>query len=469
MISRTNAFQLTAFILFVPMNCVLFYNISKMPQVKCVNKMSVSLWHTGVEISRAFSPESSSDSGNETNSSEMTESSELVAAQKLSEAHLRLYVATTEGYHTLTEEKTEFPVTRYEDGTALAIQHDPQETQGEEEEEEKKKEEGAKSSGVSSTQILYSERGEMEPETMETKSPSDYFSKLHMGSLMSKQPGKHSDPEGRSQGDTSDSREKQNSKVHSNRGEPPKYNAIVRESPYMNQFQLGRTPYPYREKPPRYHQPPENKMADNLSPDCVSDSQASHSDRGTIKGDKQDSNERSLRLDSHSRSPAKVPHSSEEANLPSSDPQQQQTRVPSAEQDVTRLHEYHLSKRMSLLQGSEGIHSLQSSQCSSIDAGCSSGSSSCVTPMDSPLCTGENMHLLSESSLKGLGYISGEEKAYGTQGQGTQQGKARHQTIDPTLLRKIHAATSAEPGFGTIRGDGCHRMPKIKETTGTTK
>ncbi|XP_038862534.1 FERM and PDZ domain-containing protein 4, partial [Salvelinus namaycush] len=420
---------------------------------------------TGIEISRAFSPESSSDSGNETNSSEMTESSELVAAQKLSETHLRLYVATNEGYHTLTEEKIEFPVTRYEDGTALAIQHDPQET---EEEEEKKKEEGATSSGVSSTQILYSERGEMEPETMETKSPTDYFSKLHMGSLMSKQPGKHSDPEGRIQGDTSDSREKRNSKVHSNRGEPPKYNAIVRESPYMNQFELGRTPYPYREKPPRYHRPPENKVANNLSPDCVNDSQASLSDRVTIKGDKQDWDERSQQLEA-SHSHAKDPHSTQEANLPSSDRQQQQSRIPSAEQDVTRLYEYHLSKHMPSLQSSEGVHSLQSSQCSSIDASCSTGSSRCVTPMDSPLCAGENMHLLSECSLKGMGHMSWEEKAYGTQGQATQQGKARHQTMDPTLLRKIHAATSAEPGFGTVRGDDCHRMPKIKETTACTQ
>ncbi|XP_031656960.1 FERM and PDZ domain-containing protein 4-like [Oncorhynchus kisutch] len=421
---------------------------------------------SGIELSRAFSPESSSDSGNETNSSEMTESSELVAAQKLSETHLRLFVATTEGYHTLTEEKIELPVTQYEDGKALAIQHDPQETQGEEEEEEeKKKEEGAKSPGVSSTQIIYSERGEMEPETMETKSPTDYFSKLHMGSLMSKQPGKHSDPEGRIQGDTSDSREKQNSKVHSNRGEPPKYNAIVRESPYMNQFELGRTPYPYREKPPRYHRPPENKVANNLSPDCVNDSQASLSGRVTIKGDKQDWNERSHWLDAESHSHAKDPHSTQEANLPSSDRQQQQSRIPSAEQDVTRLYEYHLSKHMPSLQSSEGVHSLQSSQCSSIDAGCSTGSSRCVTPRDSPLCAGENMHLLSECSLKGMGHMNWEEKAYGTQGQATQQGKARHQTMDPTLLRKIHAATSAEPGFGTVRGDDCHRMPKIKETT----
>ena len=70
--------------------------------------MFVFLWYTGVEISRAFSPESSSDSGNETNSSEMTENSELAAAQKLSENSLRMFVATAEGYQTLAEEKTDF-------------------------------------------------------------------------------------------------------------------------------------------------------------------------------------------------------------------------------------------------------------------------------------------------------------------------------------------------------------------------
>ncbi|KAG5833189.1 hypothetical protein ANANG_G00273230 [Anguilla anguilla] len=64
----------------------------------------------GVAISRGFSPESSSDSGNETNSSEMTESSELTAAQRLSGDSMRLFLATAEGYQPLLEEKTEFPV-----------------------------------------------------------------------------------------------------------------------------------------------------------------------------------------------------------------------------------------------------------------------------------------------------------------------------------------------------------------------
>lgn len=117
---------------------------------------------------------------------------------------------------------------------------------------------------------------------------------------------------------------------------------------------------------------------------------------------------------------------------------------------------------MSSIQ-SEGVHSLQSSQCSSIDAGCSTGSSSCVTPMDSPLCATDNMHVLTESSLKGLSYVTAEERAYGPPGQG----KVSH-PMDPTLLRKIHAATSAEPGLGITR-DGSHRIAKIKETTGKTK
>nr|4WNG_B Chain B, FERM and PDZ domain-containing protein 4 [Homo sapiens] len=36
---------------------------------------------------------------------------------------------------------------------------------------------------VPSKQLLHSDHMEMEPETMETKSVTDYFSKLHMGSV----------------------------------------------------------------------------------------------------------------------------------------------------------------------------------------------------------------------------------------------------------------------------------------------
>uniref|UniRef100_A0A8P4JX81 FERM and PDZ domain containing 4 n=1 Tax=Dicentrarchus labrax TaxID=13489 RepID=A0A8P4JX81_DICLA len=407
---------------------------------------------TGVEISRAFSPESS-DSGNETNSSEMTESSELATAQRHSENHLRMHVAMAEGYHAVNEEKTE--VTAPSDGGAAAMQYNPQERQEEE----------AKSSAVTSSQIFHSDGGEMEPETMEIKSVSEYFTKMHMGSVMSRQRGKQREAESRIQADTCESSDRSHVTQDSAKEEPPhlvgKYNAFtVRDSYYMNQLDLGRTHFKDRHQIWQ-QRVPGNKMAENLSPECGNDSLASHANRLTVKGEKQDSDERSQHLNAHLSSPAKGPVPTE-GDSTSQDNEQQQMKIAPSEQDVTRLYEYHVSKRMSSIQ-SEGVHSLQSSQCSSIDAGCSTGSSSCVTPMDSPLCATDNMHVLSESSLKGLSYVTAEERAYGPPGQG----KVGH-PMDPTLLRKIHAATSAEPGFGITR-DGSHRMPKIKETTGKTK
>lgn len=416
------------------------------------NEIFVSVCYTGVEISRAFSPESS-DSGNETNSSEMTESSELTTAQRHSENHPRMHVVLTEGYHAMSEEKAEITGT-INSGTA-AMQYNSQEHQEEE----------GKSSAISS-QIFHSDGGEMEPETMEIKSVSDYFSKMHMGSVISRQRGKQREAESRLQGDACKSSDKSYvSSQDLGKEEPPhlvgKYNTFtVRDSYYMNQLDLGRTHL--KERPQKWQQRvPENKMAEHLSPECVNDSQASHADRLTAKGEKQDSVERSQQLNPQLCSLAKGPLSAE-GDAAAPDNIQQQFKIPSTEQDVTRLYECHLSKRMSSIQ-SEGIHSLQSSQCSSIDAGCSTGSSSCVTPMDSPLCVTDNMHVLSESSLKGLSYVTSEERAYGHPGQG----KVGH-TMDPTLLRKIHTATSAEPGLGITR-DGGHRIAKIKETTGKTK
>ncbi|XP_021177519.2 FERM and PDZ domain-containing protein 4 isoform X3 [Fundulus heteroclitus] len=393
---------------------------------------------TGVQISRAFSPESS-DSGNETNSSEMTESSELAAAQRHSENHLRMHAAMTEGYRATNEEKAEACAT------------------GDENPEE------AKSSAVASSQIFHSDGGEMEPDTMEIKSVSEFFSKMHMGSLMSRQRGKQREAESSIQGDTCSSSEKSNSASQdSAKQEPPhlvgKYNAFtVRDSYYMNQLDLGRTHC--KERQQKWQQRAQgSKMAENLAPECASDSQASHTDRLTAKGENPDSDERNQQLNAHLVSQSKGPFPAESDGT-SQDNKQKQIKLSQSEQDVSRMYEFHVSKRMSSIQ-SEGIHSLQSSQCSSIDAGCSTGSSSCVTPMDSPLCATDTMHVLSESSLKGMSYAAGaEEKPYGSTGQG----KAGH-PIDPTLMRKIHAATSAEPGFGSS-----HKMPKIKETTACTK
>ncbi|XP_074550555.1 FERM and PDZ domain-containing protein 4-like isoform X2 [Halichoeres trimaculatus] len=403
---------------------------------------------TGVEISRAFSPDSS-DSGNETNSSEMTESSELATAQRHSDNHLRLHVALTEGYHAGNDEKREASG----GGGVGAMQYNPQDHQ----------EEDAKSPAVASSQIFHSDGGEMEPETMEIKSVSEYFTKMHMGSVMSRQKGKQREAESRTQGETTESSDRAHPTMEDSAKEEfphlvGKYNAFtVRDSYYMNQLDLGRTHFKDRHQ--KWQQrAPGNKMAESLSPDCVNDSQASHAERLTVKGEKQDSDERGQQSDAHARSPSRGPTEGDAA----APDNEQQIKTQPSEQDVTRLHEYHLSKRMSSIQ-SEGVHSLQSSQCSSIDAGCSTGSSSCVTPMDSPLCATDNMHVLSESTLKGLGYANTEERAYGPLGQG----KVGH-PIDPTLLRKIHAATSAEPGL-RVTAEGSHRMPKIKETTACTQ
>lgn len=369
----------------------------------------------------------------------MTESSELVAAQRHSESHPRMHAAMPQGYLAINEEKTE---------GSTGDEH-----------------QGAKSSAVASSQIFHSDGGEMEPETMEIKSVSEYFTKMHMGSLMSRQKGKQRETEIGIQGDTCHSSDQSHmTSPDSAKEEPPhlvgKYNAFtVRDSYYMNQLDLGRTHCKDRHQ--KWQQrAPGNKMAENLAPECANDSQASHADRLTAKAEKQDLDERSQQLNARLFSPSKGPFPAE-SDAASQDIKQKQIKPPQSEQDVPRLYEYHVSKRMSSIQ-SEGVHSLQSSQCSSIDAGCSTGGSSCVTPMDSPLCATDNMHVLSDTSLKGLSYVAAEEKPYGP-----ALGKASH-PLDPTLLRKIHAATSAEPGFGSARDTG-HRVPKMKETTGKTK
>lgn len=418
--------------LYLIQNCNIFY---------VVNEIYVSVWYTGVEISRAFSPESS-DSGNETNSSEMTESSELTIAQRHSDTHLRMHLAMThEGYHAVHEGKAEAPAANSAISVGMQFrQQDHQEEEG-------------KSTAVASSQMFHSDGGEMEPETMEIKSVSEYFTKMHMGSLMSRQRGR---PESRLQVETCEASDRSHAAPQDvAKEEPPhlvgKYNAFtVRDSYYMNQLDLGRTHL--KERQQKWQQRlPANKMADGLSPECVNESQGSHA----AKGDKQDSGERIQHSNAQLRSPCKGPGCGD-GNL--QDATLQQGKIQQSEQDSSR----HVGKRMSSIQ-SEGAHSLQSSQCSSIDAGCSTGSSSCVTPMDSPLCTTDNMHVLTESSLKGLGYAAAEDRAYGPSGPG----KVGH-PIDPTLLRKIHAATSAEPGLGMAR-EGSHRMAKIKETTGKTK
>uniref|UniRef100_A0AAV2K170 FERM and PDZ domain-containing protein 4 n=1 Tax=Knipowitschia caucasica TaxID=637954 RepID=A0AAV2K170_KNICA len=78
-----------------------------------------------------------------------------------------------------------------------------------------------------------------------------------------------------------------------------------------------------------------------------------------------------------------------------------------------------------------------------------------------PVASSQIFHSDGESAVKGVGYGAGEEKSF------PGMFKAGH-PMDPTLLRKIHAATSAEPGFSITR-DGTPRTAKIKETTACTQ
>ncbi|XP_036401542.1 FERM and PDZ domain-containing protein 4-like isoform X2 [Megalops cyprinoides] len=427
---------------------------------------------SGVALSRAFSPESSSDSGNETNSSEMTENSELAAAQKLSESSMRLLVATTEGYQPLLEEKTEFPVSPCEGDSVLKMPHN---LPGRQEAE-------AQSAAVPSKQILHSDDIEMEPETMETKSVTDYFSKMQMGTLMTcngKRREKAGEAEPRGPFDTNTTGKRQIKMANPN-GEDQhlagKYNTFTaRDAHRMSHFDQERTSF--REKSQRWQALSENAAAESQTlgqlsaPSPLREPRVGRPDlkeaeqlAGGHCSASRTGKEESVHADAPLISSAKEPISSEQASFASEE--QQQAKPSPAAQPVPRLCEYHLAKRISSLQ-SEGHHSLQSSQCSSLDAGCSTGSSSCATPMDSPLCSSENKLLLSEASLKGLGHIGGEEKAHSTASH-TPQGKDLHPNADPALLRKmlpnLHNTNISDPVLSTVR-EGCHRMPKIKETT----
>ncbi|XP_026126876.1 FERM and PDZ domain-containing protein 4-like isoform X3 [Carassius auratus] len=358
---------------------------------------------SGVEISRSFSPESSSDSGNETNSSEMTESSELAAAQKLSENSLKMLVATAEGYQSLAEEETEFRLVPCEVRASL---------------------DDSQSAAVAN---LCSDHFEMEPETMETKSLTDYFNKMHRDIMMGMPQGKLKEQDdGMKLSAQAEARQMNITESEDLVGMYNNFNGL--DSQRSGPFDLERMSYAFQESNQRLLMILNNKSEEHVYSEVVGDGGPLHADRVMQKASLKDS------TDLNTSSPAKEQFMTERARN-----EHQQSKAASSEQEVTRLYEYHLSKRMSSLQN-EGIHSLQSSQCSSIDAGCSTGSSSSVTPMDSPLCTVDSVHLHGESSLKGLGYPN--------------------QSVDGTFSRKHHGQAGQESGR-----EGCQRLPKIRETT----
>ncbi|KFP01577.1 FERM and PDZ domain-containing protein 4, partial [Calypte anna] len=427
--------------------------------------------NSGVAILRAYSPESSSDSGNETNSSEMTESSELAAAQKQSENTARMFLTTSEGYQPLVEEQTEFPIAKNQTGGPGMKPSQP--LAGRQAAE-------LQSKVVPSKQILHSDNMEMEPETMETKSVTDYFSKLHMGSVVysctSKRKNKMTDSEVKAPSDGSATVKKQQGtkKAETDEDLKAKFGTLsARDSQRLSTFNVERTAFRQR------WYAADDGAADKPSPEtgngktfprvpALGKTETECKDEVDPEVDQDDTSRLSqgenFLSDMTSVSSAKDLNDAEDTDLSADD---HPSKLPEAEQGVARLCEYHLAKRMSSLQ-SEGHFSLQSSQCSSVDAGCSTGSSTCATPVESPLCTSDVKHIISDPSMKGIAYIPADERAAILPNHGTTY-KDLHQQPEAVCHRMpvpvVHAAINAEPLFGTLR-EGCHRIPKIKETTG---
>lgn len=357
--------------------------------------VSILFLPTGPGISRAFSPESSSDSGNETNSSEMTESSEQTAGHRLSENAMRLLVATTEGYQPLQEEKTEFPVSPCTRGSIPKPPRSPL----------RRKDLAVQSTAVPSKHNLPSSNNpETVPDAKADKSLGKYLVKSHSSTLLNT--GKRLKAiatEGR--------------RIKKNKDAPGKYNTFSgRESNRRRQLVV-------KEFCERFQSPIENESTGSQVAE-------SHGSREDLTG-------------SNSSLPTNKLQDTEQTQICKDD----QQILPPLRQGVARLCEYHLAKRISSLQN-EARSSLQSSQCSSLDVGGSTGSSASATPVDSPLGATDCKSSFSGSSSSLL-----------------LTSRDLHPHADSALLRKmlpnVHPPGSNPPLSA--------RPSKIKETTGTAR
>uniref|UniRef100_A0A3B3UK74 FERM and PDZ domain containing 4 n=1 Tax=Poecilia latipinna TaxID=48699 RepID=A0A3B3UK74_9TELE len=306
--------------------------------------------NTGVCIctSHGFSPESSSDSGNETNSSEMTEISELAATHRLTDSHMRLLVATREGYQPLLEEKTEFPVspnscttqekkprspTRHLQPPAVPPRRSPQ--------------------------LDLTSSG---PDRLELK-PQTTLSVTLQRPSSTTPGGKHQKKSVHSSGkyNTFSTREGLRSEINDRRS----YLDLNQHASFSEQEEAKRRQNSFVASPSSVAQgsgvtSPARDHRNNLRPSStVSDR---FLDVVTMGG-------------------------CEAGNGAAAAEQDDDHQPISRQQSVARLCEYHLAKRISNLQG-EGHSSLQGSLCSSLDAGGSTNSSACATPTDSPLGPG---------------------------------------------------------------------------------
>ncbi|KAF7689604.1 hypothetical protein HF521_012957 [Silurus meridionalis] len=352
----------------------------------------------GTGISRAFSQESSSDSGNETNSSEMTESSEQTAGHRLPENAMRLLVATTEGYQPLQEEKTEFPVSPC---TRVSIPKPPRSPS-------RRRELAVQSTAVPSMHNLApSDNPERESGAKADKSLGKYLVKSHSSTLLNT--GKRLKAiatEGR--------------RIKKNKDAPGKYNTFSgRESHRRRQLVVKEFCERFQGlQSPTENEPTGSQVAESL-------------------GSREDLTGSNISL------PTKKIKDTEQNEIYKED----QQILPPLRQGVARLCEYHLAKRISSLQN-EARSSLQSSQCSSLDVGGSSGNIVSATPADSPLCTTDCKSSFSGSSSSLL-----------------LTSRDLHPHADAALLRKM-LPNVHPPGSNPSLSA---RPSKVKETTGTAR
>uniref|UniRef100_A0A3Q1H799 Uncharacterized protein n=1 Tax=Anabas testudineus TaxID=64144 RepID=A0A3Q1H799_ANATE len=386
-----------------------------------------------VYTSRGFSPQSSSDSGNETNSSEMTEISELAATHRLSESHMRLLVATREGYQPLLEEKTEFPISPSTGGTIQKKTRSP--TQH------------LQPPAVPPRRSPQLDTASSGPDILQVRSQTNLSSTLQRPSSTT--------PGGKHHKKSADSSGKYNtfSTREGHRGEcagrshldfdqrtsfcqqgesQRRQNSFLAENPGAEGLDVNSMPHDHH-RIPRPPSSTSDRLLDvvNLG-DCGADNGAAP-----------------VEQDEHLvvaslLSPTKKSRSA--GSDQGSDIQSDHQPI-SRQQSVARLCEYHLAKRISSLQG-EAHSSLQGSLCSSLDAGGSTNSSACATPTDSPLGPGAveskhhhlQRHPLSSSSSSLLRVLNYEDNKPGIShsipGQ-NNQGKELHSHADPALLRKM--------------------------------
>lgn len=392
----------------------------------------------------------------------MTEISELAAIHRLSESHMRLLVATREGYQPLLEEKTEFPISPSTGGLTQKKTCNPtQHLQPPAVPPRRSPLLNAASSGLDS---------------LEVRSQTNFSSTLQRPSSTT--------PGGKHHRKSADSSGKYNtfSTREGHRGESAsrirldldqrelfceleesqrRQNSISADNP-VAECLVNSMPHEHHRIP----RPPSSTSdrlieAVNLG-DCGTDN-------GAVPVEQDEHLVVASLL-----SPAKKSRSggSDQGSDMHSDHQ-----PISRQQSVARLCEYHLAKRISSLQG-EAHSSLQGSLCSSLDAGGSTNSSACGTPTDSPQGPGAveakhhhlQRHPLSSSSSSLLRVLNYEDNKPGIShsipGQNTQ-GKELHPHADPALLRKmlpnIHPpAAGAEPSRPSSATPSKH-----KDATGT--